>query len=165
MTRLSIEAKEAMVAKALTHKGSLKALATDSGIGYSTLQKWVREVRERGSLHSTRRGRPPLGQGQTPRLQHLLATAGLDAEAIGAYCRAQGIHSFQLTQWQDELMKDDGNKKQNDAARKEINALRAELKNLKKDLYRKDKALAETTALLVLKKKADLIWGDDEDDS
>jgi len=165
MTRLSIEAKEAIIAKALATRGSLKALANHSGIGYSTLQRWVRQVREAGSVQHGRRGRPPLGQDQTPPLQHILATAGLDDEAIGAYCREQGIHSFQLTQWQDELMNDDGNKKQNAAARKKINALQAENKNLKKDLHRKDKALAETTALLVLKKKADLIWGEDEDGS
>ena len=164
MTRLSLEAKEGLVAKALVSNGSLKALARDSGVGYSTLQKWVRQVRETGSVHSLRRGRPSLGQGQTPRLQHLLATVGLEDEGIGAYCREQGIHSFQLKQWQDELMKDDGNKKQSDASRKEINALRSENKQLKKDLHRKDKALAETTALLVLKKKANLIWGDHEDD-
>ena len=39
-----------------------------------------------------------------------------------------------------------------------------ELKQLKRDLNRKDKALAELTALLILKKKADYLWGDSEDD-
>jgi hypothetical protein len=42
--------------------------------------------------------------------------------------------------------------------------LKAQIKELKSDLYRKDKALAETSALLVLKKKANLIWGDGKDD-
>jgi len=36
---------------------------------------------------------------------------------------------------------------------------------LKKELRRKDKALAETAALLVLQKKVRAIWGNDEDDS
>ena len=36
------------------------------------------------------------------------------------------------------------------------------IKELEKELQRKDRALAETTALLVLKKKADLIWGNGE---
>jgi ribosomal protein L4 len=35
---------------------------------------------------------------------------------------------------------------------------------LKKELNRKEKALAEASALLILKKKADLIWGDGEGD-
>ena len=46
----------------------------------------------------------------------------------------------------------------------ETRQLREENKRLKKELRRKDKALAETSALLVLKKKAHLIWGELEDD-
>lgn len=164
MTRLSLEAKEAIVAKALASNASLKDLAKKNGIGYSTLQKWLCQVRDTGSVQTGRCGRLPIGQGQIPPLQHLLATAELDDEAIGAYCREQGIHSFQLKEWQEHLMKDNGSKQQTDATRKEINALRSENKALKKDLHRKDKALAETTALLVLKKKADLIWGEHEED-
>ena len=164
MTRLSLEAKEAMVAKALGSKVCLKDLAKKNGIGYSTLNKWVSQVRETGSVQSGRRGRPLISQGQKVPLQHLLATAGLDDKAIGAYCREQGIHSFKLKEWQEHLMKDNGSKQETDATRKENNALRSENKALKKDLHRKDKALAETTALLVLKKKADLIWGEHEED-
>ena len=46
--------------------------------------------------------------------------------------------------------------KENKAASQRI---QDEMKQLKHDLNRKDKALAELTALLVLKKKADLLWG------
>ena len=53
------------------------------------------------------------------------------------------------------------NNKKNKAASQKI---QDEMKQLKSDLNRKDKALAELTALLVLKKKADLLWGDSEDD-
>ncbi len=42
--------------------------------------------------------------------------------------------------------------------------LREQNRRLNQELRRKDKALAETSALLVLKKKAHLIWGDNEDD-
>ena len=93
-------------------------------------------------------------------MQHILATAALDEEAIGSYCRQQGIHSFQINQWKDELMAQDRNKKKSDVDRKALKSLRDENKRLKKDLHLKDKALAETSALLVLKKKANLIWGD-----
>lgn len=46
-----------------------------------------------------------------------------------------------------------------------MKTLRNENKALKKELNRKDKALAETAALLVLQKKVNEIWGSDEDDS
>ena len=39
------------------------------------------------------------------------------------------------------------------------------IRELEKELRRKDKALAETAALLVLKKKANAIWGDEDDDT
>ena len=46
----------------------------------------------------------------------------------------------------------------------EVRTLKKENKSLKKDLNRKEKALAETAALLVLKKKAQEIWGGPEED-
>ena len=159
MTHLSQEAKEAIVTKALSRGNvSLEQVAKESGIGYATLQSWLRLKRAGLALERCQRGRKD--QVETPPLQHILATAGLDEEAVGSYCREQGIHSFQLKQWQDTLMTHDGNKKQPDNYREELKALRNENKRLKKDLYRKDQALAETSALLVLKKKANLIWGE-----
>lgn len=165
MKVLSLEAKEAIVAKALTRgKKSLEQVAMECNVGYTTLQKWLRRKREGQALPGERRGRPPQGQGQTPPIEHLLATAKLDEIGVGAYCRTHGIHSFQLRQWEEELMKKGTNKQTSDGTREELDLLRSELKNLKQELRRKDKALAEATALLVLKKKADLIWGEAEDD-
>jgi len=165
MTHLSIQAKEAIITKALARGNiSLEQIAFESNVGYSTLQKWLRLKRDGLPLSGNRRGRPPKCLGQTPPLQHLLATAGLDEHAIGAYCREQGFHSFQLTQWKNELMNHGSNNKQNDGSGNELKLLREEVKKLKKDLRRKEKVLAETSALLVLKKKADLIWGELEDD-
>ena len=165
MTHLSLEAKESIVTKALSQPDRpLEEIAKESGVGYSTLQSWLRLKRSGLPLSNRRRGRPSKSQGQTPPLKHIMATAGLDEKAIGSYCREQGIHSFQINQWKDELMTKDSTKKQSDSYRKELKLLRDEIKNLKKDLRRKDKALAETSALLVLKKKAHLIWGGLEDD-
>jgi len=47
----------------------------------------------------------------------------------------------------------------------EIKQLKTENKALKKELNRKERALAETAALLVLKKKVHEIWGTDEGNS
>ena len=59
------------------------------------------------------------------------------------------------------MLQDNNQKKQK--IQSEVKALRAENKLLKQDLQRKNKALAETTALLVLKKKANLIFGESRD--
>ena len=50
------------------------------------------------------------------------------------------------------------------ANRSEWAAYQKKIKELERDISRKDRALAETTALLVLKKKADLIWGSGENE-
>jgi len=39
------------------------------------------------------------------------------------------------------------------------------IRSLEKELRRKDKALAETAALLVLKKKVQEIWGDEDENT
>lgn len=165
MTHLTIETKQSIIEKALNRTDkTLREIAEENNIGYSTLSSWLRQMRQGAPLEPGRRGRPHKSQGHKPPLIHLLATAKLDEEAIGAYCREQGIHSFQLTKWKDELMTHSNTKPQASKASEELKALRQENKKLKQDIRRKEKALAETSALLVLKKKADLIWGELEDD-
>jgi transposase-like protein len=165
MTRLSEEAKKSIVEKALTRKGKgLAEIASLHNIGYSTLHKWI--FKYKNSIPDARSDNKSLGNTQFKRsdqLRHLLATATLDETALGAYCREHGLYSFQMQQWKNEFMSDDKNQKKQET-HAELKALRAENKLLKKDLLRKDRALAETTALLVLKKKADLLFGVLEDD-
>ena len=92
-----------------------------------------------------------------------MATASLDETATGIYCRENGLYAIQLTQWKNAFMtKEPTIKKQDNLA--ELKALRLEVKQLKQDVKRKNSALAEATALLILKKKAALIWGEAEDD-
>ncbi|CAM4430161.1 MAG: hypothetical protein LEGION0398_MBIBDBAK_01336 [Legionellaceae bacterium] len=91
-----------------------------------------------------------------------MATATLDEAAIGAYCREQGIYHFQLTQWKETFMTQRTEINKEIVA--ELKALREENKRLKKDLRRKESALAEASALLILKKKSEIIWGETEGD-
>lgn len=71
-------------------------------------------------------------------------------EERGAWCRRHGVHTHQLEQWRQELIASDAGSA---GGATETRSLRHENKVLKKELRRKEKALAETTALLVLKKK------------
>lgn len=93
-------------------------------------------------------------------LDVLLESAKLSEEELGAWCRQKGIHTHHLKKWRKELAQEqsggqDGN----------VRKLKKEVKDLKKELNRKDKALAETGALLALKKKVDAIWGEEEEDN
>jgi transposase len=71
---------------------------------------------------------------------------------VGAYCRQNGLHPHQLAQWEADFMTTPIHPKKHQS-NAELKKLRAENKQLKHTIARKDKVLAETVALLILKKK------------
>ena len=159
MAHLSKESREAIIRQALNSNGKgIKALAEKNNVGYSTLQRWLKNHHSKVKNEAS----PSAGKlSRIEQLDHIIATASLDETALGIYCRQQGIYSCQLQEWKDSIMKDTS--ETNTVLRKELKALKTEIKRLQKDLARKDKVLSETSALLVLKKKADLNWGINED--
>ena len=84
---------------------------------------------------------------------------------LAEYARKKGLYVEQIKAWKDACMNANGGVAQ-EAARltKELKAAERTNRQLQKELDRKEKALAETAALLVLRKKADAIWGDPEDE-
>ena len=161
MAHLSSEAKAAIVKKALDAQGviDLKLLAKQNNIGLSTLQRWIAEYRTDTVKQPAHNGKQKLSR--VDRLNHLFATASLDEQALGTYCRERGLYAVELTKWKDEFMTDNYEQKQV-ALSTELKVLRAEANELRKELDRKDRALAEMAALMVLKKKASTLWGDRE---
>jgi len=154
-------AKEAILQKALTRGDkSLAEIASANNVTTDILRRWVRDSKL-----------PPKSQSKEvdgiissgERFKHLKATFGQGGVVIGAYCRKHGLYPHQLTQWEAEFMTNSApiSKQQPNA---EIKALKAEVNELKKTILRKDKVLAETMALLILKKKATQIWEENEDD-
>lgn len=161
MITISAALKEQLVQKVLTRGAqTIESIAKGNNVSYSSLQKWTRLYRE-GQLQTTATIQAT-HLSRAERFHHLIQSAGLDEAALGAYCRAQGLYSHQLLAWKQEMTSDMTLHDKTPSL--ELKALRAENKALKKELYRKEKALAEAAALLVLKKKAHLIWGAPEDD-
>lgn len=165
MQKLSLATKEAIVQQAL-NRGTkpLELIARENNIGYSTLQKWIRKVSQGQPL--TRASKSKHGanvRSQTEQFNHILATHNLDEVSLGKYCRKHGIYSHQLKTWRESFMSSP-QKTKNPNQSLELKQLRDENKRLQKDLRRKEKALAEASALLIMKKKADLIWGVNEGD-
>ena len=92
------------------------------------------------------------------KMQAVMAYDGMDESERGLYLRGHGLYSVDIERWRDEMLQALSQKpKKGDPKDKRI-------KNLESELRRKEKALAETAALLVLKKKAQAIWGDDEEE-
>ena len=167
----SQEFKEKMVAKLLQPGGpTVRQLSKDIGVSKTALYNWkiaCTQIPQEGktSMNSKDNSnhRRPQNWSAEAKLEAVKKTYGMTAEEVGAFCRQHGIYSTHLEQWQKALiegLKPSVNKEQ----RAENIKLKSAIKELNSELKRKDKALAETTALLVLKKKANLIWGEEEDD-
>jgi len=157
----SEELRAKVTERALGGGSTQDALAEEFGVSRSTVQNWMRQYRASGATPLIRKDKRPQSWTREERLEALLATHGLAEEELGSWCRQRGIHTHHLAQWRRELVEGSSEKV---AGASETRALRQENRALKKELRRKDKALAETTALLVLKKKAASIWGEVEGD-
>jgi transposase len=162
MRLISQAIKEAIVKKALNHGAvSLHEIATQNNVSYSSIIKWLRQYKN-NELKNTTTVFSGTSSTKSAKLDHIIATASLDDKALGVYCRERGLYTHQLEEWKTDLMKENNNKN-HQALLAEMKELRSENKLLKQDIRRKDRALAETAALLILKKKADALWGDPED--
>jgi hypothetical protein len=94
----------------------------------------------------------------------VLEASALSEELLGAFLRRKGLHEADLERWKADMLAGVSCGRPDKARKKEKAALDRRIRDLEKELSRKDKALAETAALLVLKKKARQIWGDGESD-
>jgi transposase len=92
------------------------------------------------------------------RLRVVLEASRLSDDELGAFLRREGLSEAVLEEWRTAAL---------DALRpqKKPSADSRRVRELEKQLRRKDKALAEAAALLVLQKKAQAIWGDEDDDT
>ena len=90
----------------------------------------------------------------------VLETAHLNEAQLAQYCRSKGLFVEQIVEWRRACQEAnassvDRNREQRDQSKSD----RKEIKQLKKELQRKEKALAEAAALIILRKKAQAIWG------
>lgn len=147
------------------NKQSANALAEEVGVNQPTLSRWLRDVRILGDTMTDKRRTKKNTQRWTSseKLRIVVAVSQLEDNELGAFLRREGVHEHQLEQWRSIVLAAldaDGAKKRSGPS-PEAKKLVA----VQRDLHRKDKALAEVSALLVLKKKADLIWGVEDDDT
>ena len=158
MENYSEDFKDTMIQK-MTGPGarSATALASEVGVSQSTLSRWLRD-RGRfeptgGKMDSKKRSK---NWTAMEKLQAVVAYDGQEESEQGQYLRSHGLYSVDIERWRDEMLQALNQKpKKGDPKERRIRELESELR-------RKEKALAETAALLVLKKKAQEIWGDHE---
>jgi transposase len=162
VTTYPAKIKASVLAKALAPNApSIVELAKEFNIPYATIYSWTTSMLRKKDIIQNDPQRPKDKPAQE-KLQAVLDTMDMTEEERSAYCRKHGIYINHLDEWKNQILESLGaatTKKHKD----EYQLILNEVKQLKKDLHRKDKALAEVSALLILKKKADLLWGDNED--
>lgn len=87
----------------------------------------------------------------------------MDEVGKSAWCREHGVYPQELEQWRQSATQALVAPEEGRASGRETRADRRRIKELERELRRKDKALAETAALLVLSKKLEAIFQRDED--
>jgi transposase len=136
---------------------SMSALIRETGICRATLYRWIKKYRP-VSAGFEKRAIKPESWSYSQKLKALLESQHLKDDELGAYLRKHGLFYSNLAQWKAEILDDmKKSKPQNPAATKEAQYLR-KIRELEAELKMKERALKEATALINLKKKAELIW-------
>ena len=106
-------------------------------------------------------GKRPQDWPPEEKLQAVIEAATVAEEDLGAFLRRQGLHDAQLKEWRQLVLS--GLKQQPGRSGRASTAQARRVRELERELTRKEKALAEAAALLILKKKVQSIWGDADD--
>ena len=149
----SVAFKEKMVAKLIGKNApSANRLAQEVGVSQEALSRWRREARSlRGVAPDKRRRSFSVEQ----KAEILAATAKLEGEQLTAYLEREQVTLGELERWRLALA-DEGTGSLASTKR---------IKKLERELARKEKALAEAAALLILKKKLEDYYSAEEDES
>jgi transposase-like protein len=136
---------------------SIRVVAEDLNMSLGTLRNWMKAERDRLQTKDGLQSKRPQDWSLTDRLQILMESHSLDEESLNAFCREKGIFRHHLDQWQATFTA--GGAVDN---RSQMRELKDTNKALKRELNRKEKALAEAAALLVLQKKYQALWEEED---
>jgi transposase-like protein len=126
------------------------------GFGSAPLDRWLFEALSR----------PARGGECTAaaRLEAVIVTAALDETGKSAWCREHGVYPDELHKWRTSATTALAEPEELRASPQATRQDKKRIKELERELLRKDRALAETAALLVLSKKVAAIFNKGEDE-
>ena len=153
MARYGEEFRNKAVARLLPPESAeVSALSKEIGVSVQTLERWREDAQTR----------PPRGRTWTARgrLEAVIITAALDEVSKSAWCREHGVFPGELDQWCASATAALAEPEESRASPQATRADKKRIKALERELHRKDKALAETAALLVLSKKVEAIFNE-----
>lgn len=131
-------------------------LSREVGVSDQSLYNWKEKYQNKGSKYPDQI-KSPRQWTETDKYEALLEAARLTGEDLGKWLREKGLRSEHIEKWRHEMKKNLNQQKKNT----DLKEAKNRIKELERELHRKDKALAEMSALVVLKKKVELLWGDE----
>lgn len=160
----SPELKEAILRRLLPpNNESITKVSREEGIPQGTLTRWKNEAKAQGIAAPT--GENAEIWSTQDKFLIVVETASMNESDLAEYARKKGLYVEQIKAWRDACVNANGGVAREAAnLHHELKESQKARKKLEKEIQRKDKALAEAAALLVLSKKANAIWGDPEDD-
>lgn len=157
MARYGQAFKDRAVARLLPpESASVEQVSRELGVGVATLERW----RSQALAEPSRERR----WTATARLEAVIATAALDEAGKSAWCREQGVYPSELARWRQSAAAALAEPDEAPASAQQTRKDKRRIKELEREVKRKDKALAETTALLVLSKKLSAVFGEGADE-
>jgi len=151
----SVAFKQKMVQR-LTGKNAMSALqlARETGVRQQNLSRWLEEARSLPVVADQPK-RPAARKWTVEQKARVLAEASkLAGEELTAYLEREGVRLAEYERWRIAL--DEGGQASASTSKR--------IRKLERELARKEKALAEAAALLILKKKVETLYGEGEDD-
>jgi hypothetical protein len=157
---LNISAANFLLVKKLLNRGNqtIGQFSHENNLARSTVSSWQAECANISEMKN-KKNKSKFSAEKI--LKIVSETYSLNEEELGIYLRKNGLHSNQLTAWRSSILTSMNQPKVN-LSKKDERDLK--IKNLEKNLRKKDAALAEVSALLILQKKANLLWPSPEED-
>ena len=164
ITTYSAEFKEQALRKVFARgRRSVKEVAEELNMNHLTLKDWMKKKLPGAVLGAAKRERRPEDWRREERLAALQESHGLEGEALNAWCRERGLFAHQLDVWKRDFCREPAGPGEASAGARELRVLKERNQSLERELARKDKALAEAAALLVLQKKYRALLGGGEE--
>ncbi len=143
---------------------TVKSLSEELEIPRPTIYEWIKKSKSKNDDNKTKYKSRSKWTSED-KFQIVLETSTLNETELAEYCRRKGIFVDEVKTWRKQCL--NANEEISEDPNKLKDSLKEEQKrnkDLQRELTRKEKALAETAALLVLRKKAQAIWGEQEED-
>lgn len=143
---------------------SIKELSDQSGIPQGTLYNWRQHQILKGITMPSNKSSSSKTWTPEQKLAAVVETYAMNNAELNEYCRGKGLYSEQIKSWRRACLAGHSivseNRKMED---EQLKKSKKKIKSLERELHRKEKALAESAALLTLGKKYDAYWAEKED--